>query len=76
MHTPSEESLLHDGITRDLEVCENKDGYWYYTIKQSGKQVCESNLYQTSTECCFAGMKMMDELHDQSPLLHDGREMK
>lgn len=64
-------ATLEKQVTRDLSIKENKDGYWYYTITEAGKEIMESDLFQTSIECSQAGMKMMDALHEEHPLINN-----
>lgn len=59
---------LQKQITRDISFHENKDGYHYYKIMEGEKEIIESDLYQTSTECVCAGMKFLDVLHTEAPL--------
>lgn len=61
-------SILQKPIARELAIKENKDGYWYYKICEGEKEIMESDLYQTSTECACAGMKFLDTLHTEAPL--------
>jgi hypothetical protein len=64
---------LEQQITRDLSLHENKDGYWYFTITEAGREVMESDLFQTSMEASAAGMKWLDILHDEHPLRNNDR---
>lgn len=61
-------ATLEKQITRDLEIKENKDGYWYYLITEANVNIMESDLYQTSIEASCAGTKMLDLLHVEKPL--------
>ena len=63
--------ILHKQITRHLLILENKDGYCYFKVSEGGKDIMESDLYQTSTECAAAGMKFLDQLHEEIPLRSD-----
>ena len=59
---------LQKQIAREISFHENKDGYWYYKVCEGEKEIIESDLYQTSTECVCAGVKFLNALHEESPL--------
>lgn len=59
---------LEKQITRDISFHENRDGAWYYKVTEGEKEIMESDLYQTSTECVCAGFKFLDALHTEAPL--------
>lgn len=66
----STNSLLHDGVTRDMEVCEHK-GRYYYTISEGQKVVYTSDLYTNSEDAAREGVYMLNQLHEQAPLRSD-----
>ena len=64
---------MKESIVRELEVCENNDGYWYFTIKEGKTLIIEGDLMQTSIEAHAAGMRWLDALHNEHPLHNDDK---
>lgn len=59
---------LRPQVTRTLSIFSAMGG-WYFTIEEDGEVYMESPLYETSDRCVEEGMKYMDALHEEKPLL-------
>lgn len=61
-------SALHESITRDCVFHTNKEGKYYFIVISEGKPIYESDTYEEQSECCQAGMDVLDFLHEKKPL--------
>jgi hypothetical protein len=65
---------LLDSVTRDIEFLDTPKGEWAFTIKEHGKPIYHSDIYESREECFQVGMDMMDIFHQKAPLLTDRTE--
>lgn len=62
---------LEKSITRDCAFDTNKDGKHYFTLKEGGVVIFQSELYSNMEECTRDGIGMLDILHKRKPLRCD-----
>lgn len=55
-------------ITRDCVFDTNKDGKYYFTVKEGEEVLFQSDLYDDLDECTRDGIGALDILHDINPL--------
>jgi hypothetical protein len=59
---------LEKSVTRDCAFDVNKEGKYYFTIKEGNSTIFQSKLYDTSEDCTRDGIGMLDILHERNPI--------